>query len=109
MKFSLTLLKATLRNLYFLVFLNGFLLAALLCFKMDAAYENGLFTSIQSSINLQIDSDDNADSIVVKSMNICYYLMRPRATTFAGKASAEMGPEAGLFRSTAVDLMTASG
>jgi hypothetical protein len=112
MKLSLTLLKATFRNLYVLTFLNGFLIAVLFCFKIQAAYEDGLFSSIKSSINEHIDSNDNADSIVVKSMNVCYYLMHPRAQTFGPEAASSdkaMGPQAGIFRSTAVDLMTASG
>ncbi|HEY4337165.1 MAG TPA: hypothetical protein VGM89_14745 [Puia sp.] len=91
------------------MFLNGFLIAVLLCFKIQASYENGLFASIKSSINERIDANDNADSIVVKSMNVCYYLMKPRAATFNDNTAAPMGPEAGIFRSTAVDLMTASG
>jgi hypothetical protein len=107
MKFAATFIRSLFRNLYVLMFLNGFLIAVLFCFKIQAAYENGLFASIKSSINERIDTNDNADSIVVKSMNVCYYLMHPRATTFNN--DAPMGPQAGIFRSTAVDLMTASG
>src|SRR6266404_390350 len=109
MKFSARLIKTVLGNLYVLTFLNGFLIAALLCFKIQTSYENGIFASIKSSINEHIDANDNADSIVVKSMSVCYYLMKPRATTFNENNAAAMGPEAGIFRSTAVDLMTASG
>src|SRR5579859_4375038 len=103
MKLSLTLLRATFRNLYVLMFLNGFLIAVLFCFRIQASYENGLFASIKSSINERIDPNDNADSIVVKAMNVCYYLMRPRAATFNDNTTAAMGPQAGIFRSTAVD------
>ncbi len=106
MKFSARLIKTVLGNLYVLTFLNGFLIAALLCFKIQTSYENGIFASIKSSINEHIDANDNADSIVVKSMSVCYYLMKPRATTFNENNAAAMGPEAGIFRSTAVDLMT---
>lgn len=109
MKFSLTLIRTLFRNLYFLMFLNGFLLAILLCFKIQASYENGLFASIKSSINERIDADDNADSIAVKSMNVCHFILKPRAATFNDNTTASMGPEAGIFRSSAVDLMTADG
>lgn len=109
MKLSLTLIRSLFRNLYFLMFLNGFLIAILLCFRIQASYENGLFASIKSSINERIDSDDTSDSIAVKSMNVCYYLMKPRASTFNENTSAAMGLQAGIFRSSAVDLMTASG
>jgi len=91
------------------MFLNGFLIAILLCFHIQASYENGIFASIKSSINERLDADDTADSIVVKSMNVCYYLMKPRAATFNDNTASPMGPQAGIFRSTAVDLMTASG
>jgi hypothetical protein len=109
MKLSITLIRTVFRNLYLLMFLNGFLIAILLCFRIQASYENGIFASIKSSINERLDSDDTADSIVVKSMNVCYYLLRPRAATFNDNTASSMGPQAGMFRSTAVDLMTASG
>jgi hypothetical protein len=109
MKFSVNLIRTLLRNLYVLVFLNGFLIAALLCFKIQADYENGLFGSIKSSINQTIDADDTSDSIVVKAMHVAHSLMERRAATFHDPHMASMGPAAGIFHSTAVDLMTASG
>jgi hypothetical protein len=109
MKYSLTLVRAVLRNLYVLMFVNGFLLASLLYFRTEASYEDGLFSSIKASVNERIDTNDNADSIVVKAMHVCYCLMQPRARTFTSQTGTELGPEAGIFRSTAVDLMTTSG
>ena len=87
------------------MFLNGFLLASLFYFKMESTYENGLFASLKSSIDAQIDSDDTPDSVAVKAMSACYFLMQPRATSFKG----DLGPEASVFHSTAVDLMTTRG
>jgi len=108
MKSSLAFIKAVFRNAYVLMFLNGFLIATLLCFKMQSSYEDGLFASIKSHINDSVDADDNADSIVVKSMDVCRQLMQPRRSTFKS-GTKDMGFEGTIFHSTAVDLMTTSG
>jgi len=102
-----TILKRAFRNLYFLMFLNGFLIASLFYFRMQSAYENGLFASIKSSIDHQIDTDDTRDSIVVKAMDVCHLLMHNRASTFTG--AAMLGPEADFFNGASVDLMTTRG
>ena len=41
-------------NLYFLTFLNGFLLASLFYFKMEANYEKELFQAIHLDISSKI-------------------------------------------------------
>jgi hypothetical protein len=74
---------------------------------MEAAYENGLFLSIKSSIDNKIDANDSQDSIVVKAMNSCSELMEDRATTF--KHKGPMGPQYDFFHPASVDLMTAGG
>jgi hypothetical protein len=104
-RYPFRLIKQAFRNLYFLMFLNGFLLASLFYFKMESTYENGLFASLKSSIDGQIDNDDTPDSVAVKAMSTCYYLMVPRATAFRG----DLGLEASFFHSTAIDLMTTRG
>jgi hypothetical protein len=102
-----TILKRAFRNLYFLMFLNGFLIASLFYFRMQSSYEDGLFASIKSSIDHQIDTDDTRDSIVVKAMSVCHQLMHNRASTFAG--ANMLGPEADFFNAASVDLMTTRG
>jgi hypothetical protein len=109
MRYPLSFIRRVSRNTYFLMFLNGFLLSSLIYFRTESSYEDGLFASIKASINDNLDSNDNADSIAVKAMNVCHFLMRPRASTFAFKTSTELGPEAGIFRSASHDLMTTSG
>lgn len=94
------------RNLYFLMFLNGFLVASLFYFKMESFYEDGLFASIKSTIDSHLDSDDNADSVAVKAMNTCYHLMSNKGSTFT---SGNLGPEADVIHSTSFDLMTTRG
>lgn len=106
-KKPLDLLKKPFRNLYFLMFLNGFLLASLFYFRMEAAYENGLFLSIKTSIDSKVDANDTQDSIVVKAMNACNALMVDRAAAF--KNRNPMGPQYDFFHPASVDLMTAGG
>jgi hypothetical protein len=104
--YAFRLLKLAFRNLYFLMFLNGFLLASLFYFKMESSYEDALFASIKSTIDSQIDADDTPDSVAVKAMGTCYHLMNNKGSTFY---KGDLGPEAGLFHSSTVDLMTTRG
>src|SRR6201996_4555706 len=96
------------KNLHFLMFLNGFLLASIFYFVMQSKYENGLFAVIKGQIETHIDADDTNDSVVVKAMHACHELMSNRATTFEN-APVDLGPAASLFHSTQVDLMTTQG
>ena len=108
-RYSILLLKKTFRNLYFLMFFNGFVLASLFYFKMESSYENGLFATIKSSIDSKIDSNDTPDSILVKSMNVCHQLMSARASTFGNNNTTDLGLESTIFHSTTFDLMTTQG
>lgn len=108
MRYAFGLCKRILTNLHFLMFLNGFLLASMLYFLTQTTYEKGLFSSIKTYVEASIDADDTPDSVLVKSMNVCNNLMNNRATTFTS-GIASMGPRAGIFHSTGVDLMTTSG
>ena len=105
-RYPFRILRLAFRNLYFLMFLNGFLLASLFYFKMESFYEDGLFTSIKSAIDAHIDADDNTDSVAVKAMNTCYHLLSNKGSTFY---TGNLGPEADVIHSTAFDLMTTRG
>jgi len=106
-RYPFLLIKAAFRNLYFLMFLNGFAIASMCYFKMEATYENGLFASIKNTIDARVDANDTPDSILVKSMTVCHQLMSDRAYTFIGNKT-DLGPEA-TIHSTAFDLMTTQG
>ncbi|HVS97859.1 MAG TPA: hypothetical protein VHE54_15295 [Puia sp.] len=108
MGYLLISLKRAFRNLYVLTFLNGFLLACLFFFHVLSVYESGLFNSIKSNIDATITARDNRDSVLLRSMYVCYRLMHFRQSIFAGNAG-RLGPQAGIFRSTSVDLNTAEG
>src|SRR5580698_9963358 len=91
------ILRQAFRNLYFLMFLNGFLVASLFYFKMESYYEDGLFASIKTTIDSNLDANDNTDSLVVKAMGTCYHLMSNKGSTFY---TGNLGPEADVIHST---------
>jgi len=106
-KTSFRFIKRLFRNLYFLMFLNGFLLASMFYFKMESSYEAGLFASIKYNIDNKVDKDDTRDSIVVKAMGVCHELMNNRANVF--NTDNTLGVRDEVFHSSAVDLMTTKG
>src|ERR1700761_8614172 len=103
----LRLIHQVFGNLYFLMFLNGFMLASFFYFKVQSSYEDGLFASIKNTIDANIDGNDTPDSVAVKAMGVCYHLMHNRQATFSG--STNLGLAGSIFESTAVDLMTSRG
>jgi hypothetical protein len=107
LKIPVRFLTKSLRNLYVLMFFNGFLLASLFYFHMETAYEKSLFLSIKDDINLKIDADDNQDSLVIKTMQTCHFLMGNRASMFNG--GTVKGVKADFFGPASVDLMTTRG
>jgi hypothetical protein len=94
-------------NLYFLTFLNGFLLASLFYFKMEANYESELFQAIHSDINSRIKLADTEDSVVTKVMHSVHDLLVNRGSVFEGKPFDGIKSE--LIEPTSFDLMTARG
>jgi hypothetical protein len=94
-------------NLYFLTFLNGFLLATLFYFKMEADYEKEVFQAIRSDLDNKVSLHDSQDSIVVKVMHACHNLLNEREPIFEGKSFD--GFKAGLLHPATIDLMTADG
>lgn len=94
-------------NLYFLTFLNGFLIASLFYFKMEANYEKELFHAIHTDISSRINATDSQDTIVAKVMHVCHNLMSTRGDIFKG--SDFQGFKSGIIDATSIDLMTANG
>ncbi len=94
-------------NLYFLTFLNGFLLASVFYFKMEANYETEIFQAIRSDISTKISPADTQDSALAKIMHACHYMMVNRGSVFEGKKF--QGIQAELIEPTSFDLMTGSG
>jgi hypothetical protein len=100
------MIKRVFGNLYFLTFLNGFLLASLLYFKMEASYESELFQAIRSNISSQIKSTESEDSVLVQIMHACHGLLVNRGSVFEGKQFDGIKSE---LEPTSIDLMTARG
>jgi hypothetical protein len=94
-------------NLYFLTFLNGFLLASLFYFKMEANYERELFQAIHSDISGKIKVTESQDSVIVKVMHACHDLLMNRGSVFEGKDF--QGFKSEVLEPTSFDLMTARG
>ena len=101
------MLKRIIRNLYFLAFLNGFLIATLFYFRMEANYEEELFSAIRQNISNKINLRDNQDSIVVKVMQGCNSLLSNRSSFFKGQNLD--GFEVDYLHPASIDLMTAKG
>ena len=101
------MIRRVLSNLYFLTFLNGFLLASLFYFRMEANYERELFQAIRADINTKIPSGDPEDSLVVKVMHVCHNLLMNRESVFEGKSFD--GFNSSMLEPASMDLMTARG
>ena len=101
------MIKRVFGNLYFLTFLNGFLLASLFYFKMEANYEQELFTAIHTDISTKVKETDSQDSVIAMVMHSCHDLMINRGHVFQGKNF--QGIQSELIEPTSFDLMTASG
>ena len=102
------MIRRVFRNLYFLTFLNGFLLATLFYFKMEANYEEELFKAIQSNIDSKLDIHDynDDDSVVVKVMHACNSLLSSRSAVFHDQNLDGFKVD---LQPTSIDLMTAKG
>src|SRR5664279_5772917 len=101
------MIRRVLGNLYFLTFLNGFLLASLFYFKMEANYEQELFQAIHTDIKGKINPKESQDSVAVMIMHACHDLLVNRGTVFEGKDFE--GFKSNLLEPTSFDLMTAKG
>ena len=101
------MMKRIIRNLYFLAFLNGFLIATLFYFRMEANYEEELFSAIRLNIANKVNLKDNQDSIVIKVMQGCNSLLGNRANFFRGQNLD--GFKVDYLHPTSIDLMTANG
>jgi len=101
------MIKRVFGNLYFLTFLNGFLLASLFYFKIEVNYEKELFQAIHTDINSKIKPSDSQDSVVLKAMHAIHGLMVNRGSVFGDKPFGGLKSE--LLEPTSFDLMTARG
>ncbi len=101
------MIRRFLGNLYFLTFLNGFLLASLFYFKMEANYENDLFQAIHTDIVRRITKAESGDSVLAKIMHTTHNLLINRGSIFEGKQLSDFKSD--IIEPTSTDLMTGRG
>jgi hypothetical protein len=100
------MIRRIFRNLYFLTFLNGFLIATLFYFSMEANYEKQLFRAIQLNIDEKMSPKDVKDSLLVKVMHESNALLANRSQIFSALPIEGFKAD---FHPATVDLMTANG
>src|SRR5688572_12177766 len=101
-------LKAGFFNLYFLFFLNGFLLCLLVNFQLANSYEKRIFSSLANNIALKT-RDLPEDSLLAEMLHATKFLLGTRSTVFrSGPVSLASSTE-DYAASLTGDLMTAQG
>jgi hypothetical protein len=100
-------LKKIFNNLCFLSFLNGILLTSLFYFKSQSNFEDALFASINKNVRSTLKPGDSDDSMIVRSMHICYRLMHIRASVFMDDKTENNFIS--ILNPVTVDLITARG
>ncbi len=98
-------IKRIFTNLYFLFFLNGFVVASLLFFLKEDIYEKELFSSIAQKIRNDL-GNENKDSFLLRSLHMAYELQVSRQPIFGAQP---IDRESDFFHSATTDLMTAYG
>jgi hypothetical protein len=101
------MIRRFLGNLYFLTFLNGFLLASVFYFRMEANYENDIFQAIHTDIISRITKAESGDSVLAKIMHTTHNLLINRGSVFEGKQFDDFKSD--IIEPTSMDLMTARG
>lgn len=106
-KTTLRTIRKFLRNLYFLCFLNGLLLASLLYFASESKYETQLFSIIARRIRNNLPANYSKNDFAIKAMQTAYDLQAKRYLVFANEHMD--GLKANFFHPSTVDLMTGNG
>lgn len=103
----LKFLKQIVTNLYFLLFVTGFLCAAFITCHLQDDYENRVFVALTKSITGNTPNPLPQDQLIKKALNTTYYLLSRRSITFKD------GPTGGFLddfvHPLSADLMTADG
>ncbi|MBI1781405.1 MAG: transglutaminase domain-containing protein [Sphingobacteriales bacterium] len=106
-KTILRTLRNFVKNLYFLCFLNGLLLACLLFFYSESKYETQLFSIIARRIRNELPASTSKNDFAIKAMQTAYDLQAKRYLVFANEHLD--GIKANIFHPSTVDLMTGNG
>lgn len=94
-------------NLYFLFFLNGFLIATIWYFKIESVYERELYGAIAQHVTRDSMGKHNADTFFIRSLNLANSFEHNRLDVFAGIHLK--GIKANIFRPSTLDLVAGNG
>ncbi len=99
------ILKRIVTNLHFLVFVNGFLIAFFILFKIQANREDLIFNSIAKKITSVGELEE--DSLIKSAVHTTHYLLRRRSEIFSGVPATGFVDE--FIHPLSTDMMTADG
>jgi len=98
--------KVIRNKIFFLIFLNGFLLALLAYFFTEDNYEKQIFKALAMQV-MQSTPSNHPDSILFQSLQLTYNLEKFRLTVFGDKKIQSFKSD--LIRPVTFDLMTGDG
>jgi hypothetical protein len=94
-------------NLYFLLFVTGFLFAAYITCSLQNDYENNVFVSLSNQISGNTAGNTPRDTLIKKALHTTWYLLHSRSDIF--KNTATSGFLDNVIHPLSSDLMTAQG
>ena len=94
-------------NLYFLMFLNGFLLASILYFKSESTYEKEVFGAIAHYVTRDSVGKYNSDTFFIRALQLANSFEHNRLDVFGG--SKIRGVKAQVLRPSTMDLLVGNG
>ena len=103
---ALGTIKSIFLNLYFLVFINGFLLAFFIFCRVQADYENRLFADV-ASIVTRGEEQSGQGNLIKTAVKITNRLLQRRSDVFNGQAPGGFLDD--MIHPLSADMMTAEG
>ena len=94
-------------NLYFLVFINGFLIATIFFFKSESTYEKEVYGAISKYVTRDSIGKNNADTFFIRALNLANNLEHNRLEIFGGQDIK--GFKAKVMRPSTMDLLLGNG
>lgn len=93
---------------YFLIFLNGFLLASIGYFYMEDSYEKQVFHAIAHKVGMNADPKlNNTKELIKQSLHVTHYLGEPRVNIFNKEDIQSVKSD--FIHPVTFDLMAAKG
>lgn len=106
-KSTLLTIRKGLKNLYFLVFINGVLLASLLYFEIEADYDSSIFNALVENVKADKSARLSQDTFLLRSMRMANALQQNRQKIFEGVEINDI--KSSLLHNSLDDLLTGRG